>query len=59
MICGGFLLVVCYCVFGEFSFQNIESLKRTAKKHQQYQNQSGLLQNLKVFIMIPCICKCS
>lgn len=51
MISGVFLLVVCVRVFGEFSFQNIESLKSTAKKHQQYQNHSGLLQSFKVFIV--------
>lgn len=59
MIYGVFLLVVCFYVFGEFSFQKVESFKSTAKKHQQYQNQSGLLQNFKVLIMLPCIFKCS
>lgn len=41
-----------------FFFQKVDLKKKnTAKKLQQYQNQSGGLQNLKVFTMLPCICK--
>lgn len=52
--------MVCFVLFGVvlvFFFQKVDLKKNTAKKLQQYQNQSGGLQNLKVFTMIPCICK--